>query len=128
MNRLLSATLAALALSFTACSDRGDAYTPVDAPPAARDDGRTGTGAGTDATTAAGTAQTETGGEFTSEPEVTPLHEPAPTESMPTDPLPPPTDPENPPMDPVPRAMDDAVRPPPVDPAMEDEKPVTPRP
>jgi len=111
MKGLLPAALAALALSLTACSDPGEAYTPVDELPSAE----------VPPNYDAGTAPVSG---------VDRLDEP-----VPVDPLPAPTDPENPPMDPVPppmddaRPIDDATRPPPVDPTMDDEpvSPVDPR-
>ena len=98
MKRLLTASLATLALSLAACGDPTEAYTPVDELPSADDPVAEAADAG-------------------SLPETTP-QDPRPQ------PLPlPPADPEiPPPMDPVP-PLDEATRPPPVDPALEDENP-----
>jgi hypothetical protein len=123
MKRLLPATLAALALSLAACSDPGEAYTPVDQLPSAQDDNRGDTDAvtGREATVPPPVSETDT--EAGDTYDTPPMDEPPPM-----DPLPPPTDPEIPPMDPVPREVDEATRPPPVDSAIQDEERITPKP
>ena len=119
MNRLLvPAAAATLALALTACSDPSKAYTPVDELPSA-----------TPPETAPPTTPPPTtpiDDDATADPvdRVDPM-DPAP---LPTDPMDP-MDPEVPPsLDPVPH-IDEATRPPPVDPALEDDAdPVPPTP
>ena len=109
MMRLLPAALAALALSLGACSDPTEAYTPVDELPSAQDP-------------AADRPETARLPDDA-------MHDPAP---LPDDPMRDPTQPEQlppldpeipPPMDPVP-PIDEASRPPPVDPTLDDADPI----